>query len=97
LARKVAFLNTLLRDMQGMCSMGGHWFDPGSMPDTLGRVRAGLREHHRRMAGTNDLNALRTEEETLRGSMTGLMAEMHGREADFRSVAGLYTCRMHAH
>lgn len=51
-----------MRDMEGMCSMGGHAFDAGPMVDTIGRVRIGLGEHQRRMGATNDLNALRLEE-----------------------------------
>lgn len=86
-----------MRDMQGMCSMGGHNFDGGSMVDTMGRARIGLGEHHRRMGATNDLDALRLEEGAFRDMMTTLMAEMRGRQSAIRGTAAQYSCRMHGH
>jgi hypothetical protein len=86
-----------MRDMQGMCSMGGHNFDGGPMVDTIGRVRMGLGEHQRRMGATNDLNALRLEEGAFRDTMTTLMTEMRSRQSAMRDAAAQYTCRMHGH
>jgi hypothetical protein len=86
-----------MRDMRGMCSMGGHGFDGGALADSMGRARTALDKHGHRMEGLTDLPALRAEEGAFRETMAALMTEMRNRRSDIRASARGYTCRMHGH
>jgi len=84
-------------DMRGMCSMAGQRFDGGSMSGAMIHLREALGDHRRRMDAAADLPVQKAEEGAFRDRMSGLMAEMHGREADARASAGGFMCRMHGH
>jgi hypothetical protein len=86
-----------MRDMQGMCSRGGHHVDLGSMSDAMTRLREALGDHRRRMDTATDLPRQQAEEGAFRDRMGGLMAEMRGREGDARASAAGFMCRMHGH
>jgi hypothetical protein len=90
-------LDHRMRDMQDMCSMGGHRFDGGSMSDAMKRIRDAFADHRRRMDAIPDLAALHAEEGSFREGMVAPMADMRARQGDARRSAARYTCRMHGH
>lgn len=85
------------RDMESMCHMGGRQFQAESMHETMGRIRTRLLQHQQRMAGSQDLAAMHSEERSFREGLTTMMGEMRAQQGGLRGTASGYSCRMHGH